>query len=201
MSIINIGQIIQKVKSYAKSTEGKQRIDEYIGQCVSDGRVKTAGGSQIITIDVMKRAADTMIRKMREVAYSKKLPESVMGHFNSLTATDPILYDNGKKYRIDISFEDNLSRLSFQIAHGKKKGQYTGDGIDNIVSLFDTGMDADRMAYGLWVGYEMLGPVAGLTHRDELRFMSEAVSEFNLEYGDLYNVYAYISADPEFYAR
>jgi hypothetical protein len=192
---------MQKVKSYAKSNEGKRRMDEYIGQCVSDGRNKTAGGSQIITVDIMNRAANAMINKLKEVAGSKSLPESVVGHFNSLTATEPMLYDNGKQYKVDISFGDNLSRLSFQIAYGKKKGQYTGDGIDNIVSLFDTGMDADRMAYGLWIGYEVLGPVAGLTHRDELRFMSEAVSEFNLEYGDLYNVYAYISADPDFYAR
>lgn len=179
-------------------------MDEYIGQCISDGRNKTAGGSQVMTVDIMKRAASAMINKLKEVAGSKSLPESVIGHFNSLTATEPMLYDNGKKYKVDISFGDNLSRLSFQIAYGKRKGQYTGKkskGIDNIVSLFDTGMDSDFMAYGLWDGYEMLGPVAGLTHRDELRFMSEAVSEFNLEYGDLYNVYAYISADPEFYAR
>lgn len=201
MSSVNMSGIMSKLKIFLGSQEGKDIVDDYIQRCIYYGRSLTSNGTEIVTFDIMKRAADRLIQKVRETAASKNLPESVMSHFSSLTATEPIPLNNNKLYKIEISFSDNLSRLSFQIAHGKKKGQYTGEGIENIVSLFDTGMDAGRMAYGLWIGYEMLGPVAGLTHRDELRFMSEAVSEFNYEWGELYHVYAYISADPEFYAR
>lgn len=201
MNAINIKSIMSKVRVYSKSDEGKAAAKEYLRRCIHDGRSETNGGSTVITYDIMNRAASTMIEKMKNIAHAKGLPTSVLDHFNSLTATEPQVLDDGDKYRIDISFGDDLSRLSFKIAHGKKKGEYTGDGIKNIVSLFDTGMDAGRMAYGLWDGWEVLGPVAGLTHRDELHFMSDAVSDFNREYGELYNVYAYISADPEFYAR
>lgn len=202
MSKVNMSAVLGKVRVFQKSDEGMDRINEYIGLCITDGRAVTEGGSKIVTLDAMKRAAEVMIEKLKTVASTRKLPAAVLDHFNSLRFSDPVYIKDSSKFKIDIYFSDDLSRMSLRIASGKNKGEYTGDGIENIVSLFDTGMDADTTVFGIWNGHESAGVVAGLTHRDEMHFMRDAVSEFNREYGELYNVYAYISAqDTEMYVR
>ena len=204
MSNINITSIINKVRNFEKSKEGKKRIKDYIDNCAANGVGVTHGGGRIITIKDMETAASYMIQTMVDVAREKNLPESVMAHFNSLTSTPPLQNADGT-HSIHIFFSDDLSRFSLKIAYGKRKGEYVGDKkgdkLINIVSLFDTGMDAETMAYGIWDGYEALGAVAGLTHRDEMHFIRDAVNEFNLKFGSVYNVNAYISADPDYYAR
>lgn len=201
MPRIDISSIMSKVGAYAKSQRGKDVMRQYIDQCRSDGRSVTAAGDTIITEEIMIRAAEMLISMLRETAAQHHLPESVKEHFNSLDYNQPVPYGReSSQYKLDITFKDDLSRMSLLITSGKNKGKRTGDGIDNIVSLFDTGYSAEKRVYGVWDGHgeETIG---SLTHRDGLHFMSETVNAFNREWGALYNVYAYIpSENGRFYA-
>lgn len=202
MASLNLRQILTKVRGYAKSDEGKQRMSEYLRDCRTQGRAQTAAGDTVVTIDAMCRAAETMIRMLREIARSHRLPESVLAHFDSLTYTQPIpAGKQGDQYRIDLYFEDDLSRPSLMIVSGRRAGQRTGDGIRNIVSLFDTGYSASANVWGTWDGHEDAGVIKSLAERDGAHFMQDAVESFNREWGQVYGAYAIISADPQFYAR
>lgn len=189
-----------KVDKYTKSQQGKDTIQQYINQCRADGRSVTAAGDTIITEPIMIRAAETLISMIKETAAQHRLPESVLEHFESLYYNEPMLFDKeSNQYKIDITFGDDLSRMSLMITSGKNKSQRTGNGIDNIISLFDTGYDAEHRAYGAWEGHGK-ERIASLTHRDGLNFMKEALDAFNREWGSLYSVFAYISSDdPRFY--
>lgn len=182
---------MNKVNAFSKSNTGNKKINEYINKCVKDGRGVTEAGSTIVTEQSMSRAAEVLIMKLKEAASQHNLPNSVREHFNSLKATSP--YEVGKqKYKIDIIFEDDLSRMSLLITSGKNSGQRTGDGISNIVALFNNGYDTSNKVFGLW---ESRGEkISSLTHRDGLHFMESTVESFNREWGNLYNVYAYISS-------
>lgn len=194
MPNININSIMNKVKAYSKSDIGKSRMAKFISERRDEGHGKLASGDHIVTEQDMIHAAEELIKILQETASQKGLPESVKEHFDSLYHNSPIPYDkSGTKYKVDVRFKDDLSRMSLQITSGKNKGSRTGEGIKDIVSLFDTGYDAEKRVYGSWDGH-VNDTIASLPHRDGLNFMGEAIDSFNREYGKLYNVFAYISS-------
>ena len=179
MAGINISSIMKKVNAYAKTEEGKKRMERRVDELRSGKDGKTDGGGYVATIEDMNVAASEMETEARIVAQSHRLPDSVLDHFDSLRHGAPY-YDKALgHYRVDIYFEDNLYRPSLEINDGPKKGQHTGDGIDNIVSLFDTGYVAHGQVFGLWRGHEERGVIPSLMYRRPIRFMEEAVGNFN----------------------
>lgn len=195
MARVNISSIMSRVNEFAKSQRGKDRMMQYLAKCRINGKNKTEAGNKIITEQTMICAAETLISMLKETASQYRLPESVIAHFASLDYSQPVPYGKESgQYKCDITFADDLSRMSLLITTGKRAGRRTGDGIDNIVSLFDTGYDADKRVYGVWDGHGD-NVIASLTHRDGLHFMRDAVDSFNREYGAAYGVYAYIPAD------
>jgi len=202
MAQINMASIMSKVRAFAKSEEGKTRCSEYISKCRADGRGTTDGGGTIITTDAMCRAAEMMISILKQTAQEHQLPASVQEHFNSLEYSAPMVVGaEGDTYQIDIWFADNLSRMSLLITTGERKGQYTGDGVANIVSLFDTGYTASQAVYGLWNGHEENGVITSRVHREGKKFMAQAIESFNRTWGELYGVRAMFAVDTEFYSR
>lgn len=190
--------ILSKLKTWSKSSTGKQRIQGHIDD-VRSGKIGQGGsGDKIITFKDMEQAAQQMIRILQNMASIHKLPASVLDHFNSLAYSSPIRMPNGM-CRTDIYFKDDLSRMSLLAIHGRQKGQRTGMGIENIVSLFDTGYLAQDTVFGIWDGHEALGPIESLRGRPGKRFMRKAIEAFNLECGEKYAVEAMISADQDFY--
>lgn len=195
MARINMSSVMGKVKAFAKSKDGQERINRAVSDLRAKGGAVTEAGDTVITHDSMIRAAELLISILRETASQKGLPESVRKHFDSLYHTDPAPYGKeSSRYKCDIIFGDDLSRMSLLITTGPNKGKRTGEGISDIVSLFDTGYDADKRVYGLWDGHGK-DTVASRTHREGLHFMSEAIDSFNREYGAVYNARAYMTSD------
>ncbi len=201
MAQINMASIMSKVRAYAKTNECKKRSQEYIAQCRQAGRSTTESGETIITEEIMCRAAETMIATLRQIAQEHQLPASVQEHFNSLEYSQPRVVGNqGEAYQVDIWFSDDLSRMSLLIPTGKRAGQRTGDGIQNIVSLFDTGYSASNSVFGTWDGHEEAGVIRSRSQLDGKHFMSQAVDSFNRAWSEIYGVRAMIAADTEFYS-
>ena len=201
MAQINMASIMSKVRAYAKTNECKKRTQDYIAQCRQAGRNTTESGETIITEEIMCRAAETMIATLRQIAQEHQLPASVQEHFNSLEYSQPRVVGNqGEVYQVDIWFSDDLSRMSLLIPTGKRAGQRTGDGIQNIVSVFDTGYSASHSVFGTWDGHEDAGVIRSRSQLDGKHFMSQAVDSFNRAWSEIYGVRAMIAADTEFYS-
>ena len=190
--MINSSAIMAKVRKYARSPEGKKRIEDKIDEYISQGRDKTDAGSNVVNINVMARVADRMIELLKEHASAVSLPASVLDHFNSLKHDSPVKLKKNK-YMVDIYFDDDLSRMSLRITSGLRMGQRTGGGIDNIIALFDTGYTASAQVIGQWDGHEEAGNVRSVVQRNGLHFLEGAVNDFNREFGDEYSVTARIS--------
>lgn len=204
MAIINIDSIMKKVNAYAKSPEGKTRIGNKIKEYRESGVEKTSGGGIVLTEQRMCRIAENMITILKTSAGRAKLPQSVLSHFDSLDYTKPI-QSGENSYSIEIRFTDDLSRPSLKIMTGKYRGQRTGEGIENIVSLFDTGYPSDehsvKPVHGVWDGHDDAGIIRSRTAREELRFMQNSVDEFNRVIGSKYGVTAYLEHEDEYYAE
>lgn len=190
-----MASIQKKVSQYAKSPEGKKRMAERIDELRNSPDGKTDGGGHVTTILEMKEAGRLMAEELRTEAQVAGVPDSVMYHMNAghVFISEPRKVGD-KYYIVDITMEDGhryrLFRPSLEIASGADKGQRTGDGIDNIVALFNNGYEASGRVFGYWKFHEDLGVIGSRTSRKGLNFMQDAVRNFNRKYGDRYNVTA-----------
>ena len=196
MAFVKQTAVMIKVKAWAKSPEGQKRMHDTIKAYREQGVKETKAKSRIVSKNDMARIAEEMIRILQSKAQAAGLPQSVLEHFYSLVYDPPVTVDekNGV-YTVDIYFQDDLSRMSLLITKGKRKGQRTGDGIENIVSLFDAGYEASKPVFGTWHGHEDLGNIRSKTHRDGANFIRDAIDTFNQKYGAEYFVTASASEE------
>lgn len=197
---INVDSIMSKVSSYAKSAEGKARMQEHIQKCRKAGQTVTAAGSRIVAEKDMNQLAATMIEMLQDAALhcDPPLPDSVMEHFSGLKASSTTEMPDGS-YVIIIDFGGDLHRDSLDNDLGY-------EGIDNIVALFNNGYQARDYVYGWWDKHKPSGEsiarslpgsdfawVRSKKERGALHFIQRAVDDFNAEYGRRFNVTAQAS--------
>jgi len=203
MAQINMESIKKKVNDYAKSADGKKRIEDKVEEIrlSSDGR--TASGDYITTIMDMRSATRLMKSELIHSAQTAGLPDSVMDHVDvdPMGMSEPVKVRNGHYYT-SLTFADGerykLYRPSLEIVkNGSPTGKRTGDGIDNIVALFNNGYNADKQVLGLWAGHEDLGIVGSRVSRKGLLFMQDAVRNFNRKFGHIYRVTATLDDEYE----
>ena len=199
---VNLDSIMKKVDRFSKSVEGKKRIQAVLDRYKKEGVRKTAAGDVIVTEDMMHEAAAKLIHVLRQTAAGFGLPASVMEHFDSLDASNPIEMPDGSTVMY-IYFVDNLHRESLD------PDSYGG--VDNIIAVLNNGYSAGDYVYGWWEGHEptennayrsgwtggRLGRayIRSRKDREGLRFIQQAISDFNGNYGSDYNVTAVAGDD------
>lgn len=186
---INTKAIEKKIQSFINSSKGASLMSKNI-----DKNKGSLGGymGHIYSI------SNAFIEILKDTASSYNMPSSVMRHFNSLKIGDiqkvPSIKKSELCIMVDIFFDDDLERESLL----KPKGGRTGEGIDNIIALFDTGYTASRSVFGIWDGHGSKA-IRSLTHRDGYGFIKQAIDTFNYEYGDSHDVTAFIPTTSDFY--
>lgn len=206
---INMGSIMAKVRAWEKSEEGQKRINAVMEQYRKEGRTATAAGSRIVTEKEMRQAANKLAELVKETARrgdwrdDYDISEHVLEDIDSLQPS-AVIRDAGDGRRvIFLTFRNDLSRESLR----KKGGERTGKGVDNIIALFNNGYEAGDSPYGWWDGHAPYTKknihygnhddawVQSTADRPALRFLQQAVSEFNSKYGAGYGVKAELSGE------
>lgn len=203
MPTINMGSIMSKVGAYSRSVEGKLRMKKCIDSYAASGVSKTAGGGKVITEDDMYRAAYKMMDVLRQTAREADLPSSVLQHILTMDCSKPYKMSDGHM-EIWIYFGGDMHRESLE----NGDGGHTGEGIDNIVALFNNGAHASNYVYGWWNHHSPKGDalsrsspsddfawVRSTKDREALHFIQQAVRDFNGNYGAEYNVTAVAGDD------
>lgn len=200
MANINMSSIMSKVSKYATSKDGKKRINDVLKKYREDGKTKTEGGSEILTKARMAELATELISILKTTAASYDLATSVMKHFDSL---DYIFQDLGDdKFECYIYFNDDLSRDSLETDYNQ------GEGINNIIALFNNGYVASAPKYGWWNGHAPSGEsvyrsgvgstnayIQGTQARPSLRFMQSAIEDFYSKYAKRYTMTVVLDDD------
>lgn len=183
MATLNMDAIMGKVNKWAKSSTGKKTMADVIRDYRQNGISKTGAGGDggfVFTTDMMEKVANELIVALQRSAHhlelGKVLQPSVAEHFNSLFAGYPEMEENDK-YVVYIEFTDDLHRDSLL----KRDGTRTGAGIDNIVRMFEEGVNTDKgSVFGLW---ESIGQdVWSVNHRPALGFVQSTIDRFNMKY-------------------
>lgn len=191
MTTINMSSIMSKVRRYATSKDGEKRMNDVLEKYRKEGKSKTDGGSEVLTKARMVQLAQELIDIIKTTAKSYDLPDSIMAHFDSLTA---MFEDIGEdRFACYIYFADDVSRPSLENDY-KQWG-----GINNIVALFNNGYVASAPKYGWWNGHKPTGEslyrsgagstdayIQGTQARPSLRFMQTAIEDFYSRYANKY---------------
>ena len=190
---INMSSIMGKVKAFSESPEGKRRIKECLEKYKKEGRTVTEAGSVLFNDETMLEAAGKFINVLKDAARDALLPtvrdeeslDSVMKHFDSLDYSAPVKMPDGSAV-IYVYFKDDLHRDSLQ--------PDKWDGVENIIAVLNNGYDKHEnmgKVWGVWHGAR----VHALTERTGLRFIQQAIMDFNGNYGSEYNVTAEAGSD------
>lgn len=183
---ISLAAINQKLRAYENSSAGKAAINRKIHQYQKEGTSTTQAGSRVLTAAEVSALANDFISILQSKAGSStgnggsgSIPPSVSAHLSNLTAGTPVEIADGY-FSVTISFGDDLSRSSLR---KPGTGEPTGEGIRNIVALFNNGAQAKGKVFGFWAGHDDLGPIWSRSMRPALGFMQEAKAEFEGKYG------------------
>lgn len=188
VSDINTASIQQKLEAYAKSPAGKKAIRDVIHDIIIGSKQSIDGG--IVTLQGMDDLAFEFKSMINDEAAIVSLPDSVFSDLDSLWYQDPHEREDGK-YEVVFTFDGDVSRPSLMSIFGKRNEPKTvgrtGDGIENIVYLFETGYPVSsegtpRHVYGTWDGHEDLGVIRSRNVMAGLHFIQSAVDKFNAKY-------------------
>lgn len=194
---INMSSIMSKTKAFSESPEGKRRMKACLEKYEKEGRASTGAGDKLITEKMMWEAVSKFIHVMKTAAADYDLPESVMAHINGIESSGYITkLPNNEGYEIHLSFSGDLHRDSLDNDLGY-------EGVDNIVALFNNGYHAKNYVFGWWNGHKATGDgvlrsgvgsdfayIRSKKEREALRFIQQAVMDFNAGYGAKYGVIA-----------
>lgn len=184
MSTMDNNQIMNKVRDFSRTQDGQRMMDDRIAEYRRTGVRRTGAGDVILTDDTMHEIAYELIRNLQQMAevleMSRVLPHSVAAHFQWLSA-EVIRSNKDGSCTIGIFFDDDLHRDSLiGYGHDGSMGTRTGDGVDNIIALFNEGYNAAGAVHGFW---ESAGIFTwSLRVRPHLGFMQGEIDRFNARY-------------------
>ena len=190
--MISTDAIMTKVNQWAASPTGRRVMKDTIKAHQKSGE-PLASGQTLAGEKEMREAAAALIEIIKGL-----LPQSIASVGDSLSSTAPKERASGE-FECFIQFGSGaLRRESLYNEHG-----YTGEGIDNIVALFNNGYRASKYVYGWWDEHsptadalsrslpgDSFAWVKSRKEREALHFMQEAVKKFNSIYEAKYSITA-----------
>ena len=201
--MINEETILKKIKKYAASPEGKQKIQEKREEAFKNNKKfgePTGENSVVSTKDYAKLASKWFKYFLDATSdtHNLSLIEIAAEAMMSAVISKPEKIGEGL-YKVGITFDKKQLRRESLTGEDFWGSEYkTGDGIDNILALFNNGMDISYdkpVPYGKWETHGIY--VRATTHRDALQFMQKALQEymniyrksFNIKSGDIGDAY------------
>lgn len=185
---VSLAKINSALRAWEGSAAGQSAIGAKIAQYRKHGTATTQAGSRVLTAEEVTALANEFISVLQKHAGSSSgnggsgsMPASVSAHFSNLTAGAPVEIGEGA-FSVTISFGDDLSRPSM-VDH--EDGHSLGGGVDNIIALFNNGVNAKGAVFGDWVGHESEGPMWSRRSRPALGFMQAAKAEFEGAHSDV----------------
>ena len=188
----------QKIDSMLKSKPIKEKLDEAAKEGWKKGN-RYVNNRIYDEVEVLNKIVDEFIDTvqyhMNTEIVGDETVKSVKDHANSLSASAPVLRPDGS-FEIAVYFRDDLSRDSLTALPGSKyakaNGQ-TGEGIKNIVALFNNGYKARSQVYGTWVKHGI--NVSSMPERYPIHFLQHAIEDFNSHRSEDVLVYAELNKE------
>lgn len=196
--MISEAAIMGKLRLFAKTEAGRKKMDACVKRHQQSGK-PFASGEKAIDEKEMAEAARLLIAAIQE-----RMPESIASVGGTLTSTYPKKLADGS-YEVEVRFDTGALHRDSLYSEGY-------DGVNNIVALLNNGYHAGNYVYGWWDGhaaggstetvYRSFSPmgteqafIRSRKDREGLRFMQQAVADFNAAYGEKYKATAVLGGE------
>lgn len=190
---INFDIIKSKTQKFIESDEGQEFVS-------------SIAIPEEMMIEAAQKLADIIRKNVHSGLYGNSINKIVDSGIIISRPVRTSKYKGRNTWAIDISFDPSmLHRDSLEIRRkGRVVGHTSVDGIDNIMSLLDTGYPYEdgaqmKSVRGYWRSRWV--NIKTPLERAGDHFMSDSVNEFNALYGQEYFCYASIVAPDEYYMR
>ena len=192
---------MDKVKKFSKTDNGKRVIKDKIKSYVETGgnSIVPSKSNMLYEAEKLKRS---ILGVVQDLVASGELPECIYQIVNEMNIGAPLEHNgfgasDDFVYKIDMWFnEDMINRQS--LMHVDNRDVRTGSGINNIVALFNNGVDTDKTVFGIWENHlgEEIFVSQSKNKRPALRFMQDGVYAYRKyligEYGGM-NIYVFLN--------
>lgn len=202
---IDEGAILKKVEDARQRPQVKKRIERKMNIHAQTGE-KLESGDYVVGPAIAGRLARTLVSMIRA-----ELPEQIKEVGSAISCTKPVRLPNGG-YSVDIKFDKSAifrESLENDDSYFAEHNGFTGDGISNIVALFNNGVQAKGHVYGYWNGHRPTGSALAFSvHGDEdyawvrsakdrepLHFMQKVEQKFNAMFSQKYCVTIILGSD------
>lgn len=180
---INDKSILSKVRSFAKTAEGKEKIKESRIEAFDNNR-EFGKGSGITSKQDFSTISFGYLSALENFGIEDSRVSRGLRNIIDTVSESAIISKAEKvgkdKYKVSIEFpKGKLRRNSLFAEDSVGDTYYTGNGINNILALFNNGMDIDKqknVPYGLWETHGI--EVRAIPHRDALKFMQSTAQDF-----------------------
>lgn len=182
MGVLSEAYIMQRLRTYANSEAGKEKISQH-HKDVFNGKAPAMGG------DLTKAKIDAILRKIRNEFI--KAVSAVIASFrgNGVFTTSGEMDAHGYVQASILVDEDALRRESLHYMN-KDLSIGHGEGVDDILALFAHGYTLSKRPYGFWVRDTAHASTTGSAmerigarmHRDPDPFLGEFVKRMNEKY-------------------
>lgn len=181
---IDMGSIMKKVKAYSATSKGQKEITE-----ATVNRLHTSKGSDK---GLNEKSIVGYGYKLGQAIYSnayENFPDSVSYLLSNFFVSEPVLdigrTSNGKYiyYNVSLDFDcppSSLYRPS--LAKDKNGTEHTGEGINNIIALFENGYDTDHIWWGYWESHSNMH-IRTKPYRPALGVIADAIHDWAGEVG------------------
>lgn len=173
--MINIDSILKKTKKYAGSSAGKNKIQQLREKAFDRNEsFGVSNGSGIVSKEGFVQASKQyleLLKNYKDARFSPALYDIIAQTVANATVSQPTKVGKGL-YKVSINFNPELLRRESIV------GYYTGDYIENILALFNNGMDIKngQPPIGWWDSHGIR--IRAVSHRDSLLFMQNTTREF-----------------------
>lgn len=202
---INEKSIMDKVRKFSKTDKGKSIMNDKIRSYMHDGVSRTNGNSTIATESDMIHEAEKLKRSIldtvQSLVASGELPECIYQIVNEMNIEMPFerksFIDGETQYEMGLWFDDDMIKRQ-SLMRVDNKDIRTGNGINNIVAMFNNGVDTDKTVFGIWENHlgEEIFVGKSKNKRPALRFMQDGIESYKkylmTEYGGM-NIYIYLN--------
>lgn len=202
---INEKSIMDKVRKFSKTDNGKSIMNKKIKSYMHDGVFRTNGNSTIATESDMIHEAEKLKRSIldtvQSLVASGELPECIYQIVNEMNIEMPFerksFIDGETQYEMGLWFDDDMIKRQ-SLMRVDNKDIRTGNGINNIVAMFNNGVDTDKTVFGIWENHLGQEIFVGKSKnkRPALRFMQDGIESYKkylmTEYGGM-NIYVFLN--------
>lgn len=181
MGNVNLGSISGKIKKYCDTTPGKAKVKSQLTDRRGVNLVKY-DGRMIPANEFAYMIAEDFYDELVDLGWEAlPLPsqQSVRDNIANTTVTETpsCIGEYGDMYFWSVGLTIGGTDKKFLYRNSFRRSPEgtarTGDGVDNIVALFNNGVNASARVYGYWDGHGE-GKYASAQTRPSLEFIQEA---------------------------